>query len=78
MKTRSFKNEMNGDTWHLTYIDRTHFYASMNPERQGTPYHIGQMRGIPNVSPEFYARIDKWLERETPHDTLFDGEFLEP
>jgi len=63
-KKVALKNE-NGDTWYLKYIDPTHFYASINPNKDGTPYHIGQMREHPNLSKQFVAKIESWLSQQS-------------
>jgi hypothetical protein len=64
VKKIALKNE-NGDTWYLTYIDPTHFSASIDPKKEGHPYHIGQMDDHPHLSKQFVGKIRVWLQQQS-------------
>ena len=53
-----------GNTWYLTYIDPSHLFASSNPNKKGTPYHISQIEKNPHLSMQFVSKIHAWLYKQ--------------
>lgn len=52
--------DQRGNTLYLTKIDATHFFLSVDEDKKGNPYHIGQIRNEP-----YYYEVKDWLDSNT-------------